>query len=97
MQTRHHQQRMGGDGKNNCQTRLKISKEKPPASRKRAEVGHHNEIGTQPCAPIAKGKFIMRLMYALNSQITSTSARSVGKAGCDGVEPSSRPSLVDLQ
>ena len=30
----------------NCPTRLRISKEKPPASRKRAAAGHHKERGT---------------------------------------------------
>ena len=50
-----------------CPTRLRISKEKPPASKKRAAAGHHKEIGTRTCAPIVKRKGGMHLMHALNS------------------------------
>ena len=47
-------------------TRLRISKEKPPASIKRAAARHHKERGTQTCSPVVKRKGIMHLMHALN-------------------------------
>ena len=50
----------------NCRTRLRILKEKSPASRKRVVAVNHRERGTQHCAPIVKRKGIMYLMYALN-------------------------------
>ena len=64
----------------NCPTRLRISKEKPPASRKQAEAGHHKEIWTRPCAPTVEGKGIMHLTHALKSLRTRTRACLVGKS-----------------
>ena len=57
-----------------CPTRLRISKEKPPASRKRAAAGNHKKRGTRTCAPTVKMKGIMHLMHNLNSRRTRTSA-----------------------
>ena len=78
-------------------TRIGISNERPTASRKQAAAGQHKGRGTQPCVPISKRMVIMNIMAVLNSRRTRTSARPVGKAACDVVGPSAKPSLVNLK
>ena len=61
------------------QQKMRISNERPTASRKSMAAGALKRRGAQPFAPIEKRKTIMRLMPVVNYQKARTSTGLVGK------------------